>query len=604
MVALVLCITLIVLAFFSASYGFIPAETLRDTFNAGFGEEWQIIYAESRHDVMSQRLWIASGIMALSAIYTWRSRVWVNHIAARFIQDGLALWRAAVESAKDAFLGGGPWTLVQVLILMTVGGALRLWFLEAPMGGDEASAFYIAKQPILLAMTNQWAVLQPTAIWGVKLTTWLFGDAAWAVRLSMLIAGLVLIPVTFWAAVTWSNRTVGAFADAGVAVAWPLVAYSVIARGYANATLLFVFLLALTPYLARTANLAAAAVFAVAMALSVYSVQSMVFPCMGLVGFLGAMMVMDSSRPFPQRVRRSLFTCTIVGVGGAALTLILLSPFLVAHGFLALTVSQSSLGGDPRLPFFAFFASQATKALGTWVIDLPVLVQVLFGGGFLVGLVVASWTRVLAVALVLSILPIYFIIGEEVPPSRIWQFLLPAVLLVSAVGLARMLSVLVPRRAVAPAATVVICVITVWTSVNAFQSGSVISKQAGRENQPFYDTTVAVAAVVAPGDLVLGNLLVRPGFRYEVEQLLARRSLRLAAYPDAQDHTKLAFRVCRASTPCPKIPPSTAYVAIKLGYASIDHHLATAGLQSVPDSERAIVFETTKYLVQRISGLN
>jgi len=99
------------------------------------------------------------------------------------------------------------------------------------MSYDEGSAFYTAKQPLFLALTNQWAVHSIAAVLGVKLTTSIFGDAAWAVRLSMLIAGIGLIFMSYWSAVIWSKSYVVAALTAA-AVVWPLVAPNRLAREF------------------------------------------------------------------------------------------------------------------------------------------------------------------------------------------------------------------------------------------------------------------------------------------------------------------------------------------------------------------------------------
>ena len=597
-------IILIFVAIFLSAYGFMPTETLRDFFNTGLGETWVIKYTNNRHDAMSLRLWTVSGLMTLAAWGFWISREYVNSFMARFSKDAYFLWHDAKTSAKNSFFGGNISTNINLFILIMVGSALRIWFLDVPMSYDEGSTFYAAKQPLLLMLTNQWGIYHSTANWGVRLTTWIFGDAAWAVRLSMLITGIALIPMTFWAATIWSNHTVAGLAAAGVAISWPLLAYSVSARGYSFGTIIFVFLIALTPYLARTRNLAAAGVFAGAMAFSVYSVQSMVFPSIGLVVFMGGIILTDRSEPFISKFRSALLTCSIVGIGGATITFVLYSPYIIAHGISGLIMSQSVLDGDQPLPFFTLVASQMSNTLRTWVIDLPGPVQLIFGSGFVLGLLVKRWTSGLFVSLIFGIIPIFFIIGEFAPPPRIWQFLLPVVLLVAAVGLVRMISELLPVRAVNPVVVVLCLVITFWTGINALRSESVIAHLVGRADPSFYKAAHAVTPHVDSGNIILGSIVSDPGGRYEVDMQLAKRGLRLAPYQTVFSNTFIVFRACPVNANCPEhLPFSVNYIGAQNGAVSIEQVLTLFGIEDVSALDKKTVFETKQYLVQKISAL-
>jgi hypothetical protein len=575
-----LCLTLAVFTFASATFGFVPVDVIRDILNAKFDGFVQVNYTEVRHEAMSMRLWIVSFFLLLLACSIWLARVQVNAFGHQFGQDFVALWNAALISAKRTFLEGGVNAHFNLIVLFIVGGAIRIWFIDAPMGFDEGNAYYAAKQPLLLTLINQWAVHQVMAIWGIKITTWIFGDTIWAIRISMLIVGFASIFLTYWAAVVWSNHNVGALAAAGVAIAWPLVTYSVSARGYSFATFLFVLMLSLLPYLARTHNKVAVFIFASTMALSVYSVQTMVFPCIGLVIFLGYRIFMESDLAFELRFRLVLVTCSAIGIGGAILTFVLLGPFLLAHGIAGLTVSQTVFEGKQALPFLKLLSSQIGSTLETWIVDLPVLIQFLFGAGILIGLLVTPWSGVLMAALLVSVFPIFFIIGEFAPPPRIWQFLLPAILLVAAIGIVRVLTTVLPTRGLSPLITVLVCVITFWTGFNSYRSESVIYEYAGRVHIWVYEAAERALPFLASGDLLMGKKFNNPGLRYETEQRLARKSLRLVSFRDKPNDKFAAFRVCPKTKSCTEGNVSNAYYITEgSGEASVEPSLNAAGIK-------------------------
>ena len=175
------------------------------------------------------------------------------------------------------------------LVLITAFGALlRILELQRPMGSDESATFlYYASRPLLLALTIYGSPnnhLLHTAL--MHISSAMFGDAEWALRLPAFLAGMAMIPLTYLAARAFEAE--GALIAAALTASWPaLIDYSTDARGY---TLLCCFTLIAAAAMAlvvRSGNSAAVVIFAIASALGFYTVPVMLYPFVMLVALGG-----------------------------------------------------------------------------------------------------------------------------------------------------------------------------------------------------------------------------------------------------------------------------------------------------------------------------
>ena len=136
----------------------------------------------------------------------------------------------------------------------------------------------------------------------VFFSTRIFGKGAWVVRLPAFLAGVLLVPASYWLA----SRLYDRWTALGTAflVAWfpPLVAYSNDAHGYTMVALFTLILLALGDHVRKDKNLFYWALISLFSALGLYTVPTMLFP-FGIL-FVWLFLENQVSRPGPYRTKK------------------------------------------------------------------------------------------------------------------------------------------------------------------------------------------------------------------------------------------------------------------------------------------------------------
>src|SRR6476659_711317 len=99
----------------------------------------------------------------------------------------------------DGFRRTPPWQLVGLILFVIAGTVLRVSLLTRGIHHDEAWTFlHYARVPIRVGLSTYSAPnnhLFNTLL--VHLSTLIFGNAPWALRLPALIVGALLIPATY-----------------------------------------------------------------------------------------------------------------------------------------------------------------------------------------------------------------------------------------------------------------------------------------------------------------------------------------------------------------------------------------------------------------------
>ncbi len=125
------------------------------------------------------------------------------------------------------------------------------------------------------------------------------------------------------------------------------------------------------------------------------------------------------------------------------MVLFLYSPYWLVNNFSALINSPGypALGGDASANPLGLLVNQAAGLWQQWTADVPLPVLVLLVIGIFTALTGNRRAQLLAGAIIISHLPMLFIVGAHEPPPRIWQYLLPVILIIAASGILRVLSV-------------------------------------------------------------------------------------------------------------------------------------------------------------------
>ena len=283
------------------------------------------------------------------------------------------------------------------LAILTLAAAIaRLPMLIArPMGTDESASFiYYAAQPWWVPVTIYGSPNNHVLHSVLMHIAWtLFGSAEWALRLPAFIAGLAIIPLTFFASRALGDR--GALLAASLAASAPVLAdYSTNARGY---TLLCCFVLLCTIAMARKNEI----LFVVAAALGFLTVPVMLYPF--------AMLVVWGRR---KAIRPALLAI--------ALTLLLYAPILVVSGVASLTANPY-VHPLPLPVFFSSLPAYAVAVWSSWFVDVSWIVQILMAAGFIIAVRRQPvWIGFAAVIVIVAL-------QRVLPFPRIW---LPFLLLI------------------------------------------------------------------------------------------------------------------------------------------------------------------------------
>jgi len=221
------------------------------------------------------------------------------------------------------------WWLLSFFIVLGLG--LRMIFLFGTMGHDEAETFVLfASRSLRVGLSNY--PFPNNHIFHTLLvheSTSLFGNAPWAIRLPALLAGILVVPATFFAVRGFFGRKPALLAAGLAAVSWPLVSYSVNARGYTIQTLIFLLLLIVAQRIKRKNDLASWAGFVCLGALGFFTVPTMMYFFGAVAIWLLISALRGDTPALPSKlVLRLALSCVAVAI----LVLLLYTPALIHSG--------------------------------------------------------------------------------------------------------------------------------------------------------------------------------------------------------------------------------------------------------------------------------
>jgi dolichyl-phosphate-mannose-protein mannosyltransferase len=349
------------------------------------------------------------------------------------LSAGLYVMRGTVSELVAATPGAIAWPALNWWTLGTVGGltlvgaALRIVFLSQPMRYDEALTFNeFASRPLYYGLSfypDPNNHLLNTLLMHVGYT--LLGNQPWVLRLPAFLAGVVLVPATYWLGRLMYGTGAGVLACALVAVGSYLVEYSTNARGYTLQALCFVVFFALAVLAVRERRRGALLLAAIVAALGAYTLPTMLY---GVV--IVAVWALSLRRDQPKDLVASGL------VLGLATTLLYL-PVLVISG------ADKLVGNRFVVPLtwhelWPELGRSLARTWGFWNRDVPWLLAAALVVGFGITLVFELRARRLPVGLLAPLVCLMLVVLQRVAPfERVWLFMLPLYFAVAGAGLAR-----------------------------------------------------------------------------------------------------------------------------------------------------------------------
>lgn len=328
------------------------------------------------------------------------------------------------------------WGLLGIIALL--GAVPRLIHLAYPMQYDEAYTFMAFARPSLYYALTDYHLPNNHVFHSVlvHISTRLWGEYRWAIRLPAFLAGWFLIPATYIVAKRFYNPRVATIAAILVA-GWPnLINYSANARGYSLIMLLTMGLFYLATRVLHEDRLGLWLLMSVLAAIGLFTVPVMAYP----LAVLSIWMFMEAiqGRFWPTyRTTTLLRRFALTSFITALLTFLLYTPILMVSGSQSL-FANSFIKRYPWIEFWQkvptwlpYFRDEWGTGLTNW-----------FSGCILVLAIVGTIAhRQVAkpytpLALPISIVILFALVFYRVElVTRAWLFLIPFLLMLAAAGM-------------------------------------------------------------------------------------------------------------------------------------------------------------------------
>lgn len=227
-----------------------------------------------------QRMALIAGLffLVLAALACWR-KTFFGALTAGFVRDTRQFIAETTEEMRALASPENRWVLITLGLITVAGVVLRILRLDAPIRFDEAYTFNVHASTPFFNLISDYTTPNNHVFHSVmvRCSYLLFGDSPLALRLPALVAGILVIPATFW----WARRLFGnvpaILASALAAGAASLIGYSTNARGYTMVTLAVLVAFSLAIGLRDKRNLFAWTLFVIVLTLGFFTVPVMLY---------------------------------------------------------------------------------------------------------------------------------------------------------------------------------------------------------------------------------------------------------------------------------------------------------------------------------------
>jgi hypothetical protein len=344
-----------------------------------------------------------------------------------------------VEPAAVRMPGQNCLTLATLVVILLVGGGLRVRLINHPLAYDEAYTWQTYASRSLpeavgdLSTPNN-HVLNTVL---VHFSTRLFGPREWAIRLPVAIAGCLLLPAVLVWARRWRTDASGLIAAAILAVSPLMITYSVDARGY-----MFVALAAILfdGAIGRIDRFGPGSLFlwlsaGAAVLFGIWAMLLAIYPILGTsLWYVGAPLLRSGSGVGLRSASTRLGQLFLLGLACAAPALAAYASGYVFRGFHLLQHPVMFAFGTSHSTPFSTLWTDWSAAWNWWATDpLPsVLWLALLLAGLFTARDRATLLRLLAPFIATLVLSL---IRRQHTPARVFLWMTPWVYLATSDGL-------------------------------------------------------------------------------------------------------------------------------------------------------------------------
>ena len=361
-------------------------------------------------------------LVVSTIIFNYRS---VRAGIKRFGQDSQAAWDFILRTVREHVTNHTNF-MIALGVVTLIGFVLRLIYLNEPIRGDEAYTFtQYARRPLFLGLTQYYIpnnhLLNTTF---VHFSYLVFGNEPWVLRLPVLIAGTLAVPISYVVFTRLYQPAVGLLAAALIASSGSLIEYSVNARGYMLMLSIFLVMLALATFLRQSYNRFGWGLFIGLGLLGFFALPIMVYPCGIIVGWF-------LLNPYHSGIKYKIKFIIAIA---ASMSLIAVSTGMMYWPVLVVSGYREVLGHYYTMSYTQFYEGlfpHITTLLSIWFDSWPQVI-----GWFVLGCAISrpliasilakpnESILLVAIACVTVLLVARPVLGYP----RLWLFLLPILL--------------------------------------------------------------------------------------------------------------------------------------------------------------------------------
>lgn len=503
--------------------------------------------------------------LLLAALGAWLARAAPPRRLVALLDDAAVFSAQVGASLRDAFgnATGEQKAALALLVLMAI--ATRAPFMVLPLGYDESITYVYFASRGLIDIVTDYAIPNNQVLHTllVRLSVDLLGDSPLAVRLPAFLAGMLLVPATFWLVHRLFGRNSALLASAIVAVSPALVEYSAQARGYTMLALALVLGFAIATLLGDRSTVTGWLAFAAVFALGFFTVPTMAFG----YGVVCAWLLLSAPRERRLRLGGELAAATAVMV---AVVAVLYVPIILRSGLDSLLGNRYVVA----LPWRAFLSRNAHNAgaLATcWTSPAPGVIGPLLGAGVVAAIGASRRPGAPAAALLLALgwIALLAAVQRVAPPPRTLHMLLPLAAGLAACGLAALYRIVRRREPGREWPIAIVVLAAVWAISQpiahaAIIRGGMVPGQVGSNfcSEGYFVDGGLIVARLRP-ELAAGRVLVAEQSSGIIESV--QYEMLRAGFPPT-----LAYAQARGSAPGPLAGTDHFYVALNRSHLGRD----------------------------------
>lgn len=463
---------------------------------------------------------IGLALLAGFMLFRWKNtEIWLREFPTQTKQFFSMLPKDMLSFIKDVkleFVNLGKVNNFILLGVIFVSAVVRLEDLHFPLSHDEAYMYGAFASRSLWHMVSNYHLPNNHVLLSVimKITTILLGNHIWTLRLPTILAGVLMVPATYFFAKRFYSIETAILSSIFVAVFPVLVLYSVLARGYAIIALFTLLLFILADYIRNHKNRFAWLLIVLLSALGFFTIPIMLFPFGALyIWLIGSYFLKDTMSYEPRF--DFLKYWVVSGLVAAFITILLYTPIFIysyerffGNGFIA------------PVEWNVFLVTISTRLRNTWMEwteFIPLWISLLSVFGFLVSLIFhkrfSKQKFPLQIAFLIWIVIMLIVRRPDMLP-RFWLFLAAPILVWSAAGIVEPLK-RIPfnlGRNWSPGQVFVITIFAFVVVQSALKVPSLPARLGGKDDME--KTTIYLKDYLQQGDLVTASTARLPAMRY------------------------------------------------------------------------------------------